>query len=130
MAFKAPGRVGDSPIVGHGLYVDRRHGAATATGTGELISSACASFLVVEEMRRGAKADAACVAALRRIEQTHALQPDHQVALLAVEPGTNGRWASAALRGGFKHVVTQASRGRFGEAETRVDDPTHVLRAD
>ena len=54
LPFKVPGRVGDSPIIGHGLYVDPRRGAAVATGTGELIMGVCGSFLAVELMGRGA----------------------------------------------------------------------------
>jgi len=45
MAYKVPGRVGDSPIIGHGLYVDPCAGAAVATGTGELVMGVCGSFL-------------------------------------------------------------------------------------
>lgn len=123
MAFKVPGRVGDSPIIGHGLYVDPDAGAATATGTGELISGTCASFLTVELMRAGASPLEAATDSLRRIEKTHTLQHDHQVAIIAARPGAGGSWASAALRGGFKHVVTD-------DVATRVEDPTVTLRED
>lgn len=123
MAFKTPGRVGDSPIIGHGLYVDPEAGAATATGTGELVSGTCASFLTVELMRQGRPPADAAAEALRRIESTHTIQHDHQVAIVAAQPGPGGAWASVALRGGFKHVVTDA-------AGTRVEDPTRTLRDD
>ena len=53
LPFKLPGRVGDSPIVGHGLYVDPRRGAAVCTGEGELIMGVCGGFLAVETMGRG-----------------------------------------------------------------------------
>ena len=53
LPFKVPGRVGDSPIIGHGLYVDPRRGAAVATGVGELVMGVCGSFLAVELMGRG-----------------------------------------------------------------------------
>jgi L-asparaginase/N4-(beta-N-acetylglucosaminyl)-L-asparaginase len=52
-AFKLPGRVGDSPIIGAGLYVDPTVGAAVATGMGELMMGTCATFLVVERLRAG-----------------------------------------------------------------------------
>ena len=68
-AFKVPGRVGDSPIIGHGLYVDPRVGAAVATGLGELVMGVCGTFLAVEAMRRGAAPLEAAVEVLERIGQ-------------------------------------------------------------
>jgi N4-(beta-N-acetylglucosaminyl)-L-asparaginase len=67
LAFKLPGRVGDSPIIGAGLYVDDTAGAAGATGRGEACILTCASFLAVEAMRRGAGATEAALEACRRI---------------------------------------------------------------
>jgi N4-(beta-N-acetylglucosaminyl)-L-asparaginase len=98
--YKLPGRVGDSPIIGHGLYVDPRYGGAVATGSGELITSVCGCFLAVELLRRGADpVDAACLT-LRRIVEHHNLQPHHQAAFIVLKrDGTHG---SAALRPGFK----------------------------
>ena len=118
--FKLPGRVGDSPIIGHGLYVDTASGggAATATGTGELIMAVCASFLVVESMRRGASPLEAIRVALERITSRAALKPHHQVALLALDHA--GGWASGALRPGFLCSV----RDRDG---SRVVEPNFVL---
>lgn len=97
--YKLPGRVGDSPIIGHGLYVDGEVGGATATGTGELIMGACASFLVVETMRRGATPLEAIRIALERIAGRNALKAHHQVALIAMD--RTGGWASGAIRPGF-----------------------------
>ena len=67
MAWKIPGRVGDSPILGAGLYVDGEVGAAGSTGRGEANLFHLASFLVVEEMRRGATPRDAGLAALERV---------------------------------------------------------------
>ena len=67
LAWKIPGRVGDSPILGAGLYVDNQVGAAGSTGRGEANLFHLASFLVVEEMRRGASPKDAGLAALRRV---------------------------------------------------------------
>jgi len=67
LAFKIPGRVGDSPIIGAGLYVDNEVGAAGATGRGEEVIRTCGSFLVVEKMREGMSPQEACEYALRRI---------------------------------------------------------------
>jgi N4-(beta-N-acetylglucosaminyl)-L-asparaginase len=69
MAFKIPGRVGDSPIVGAGLYVDNEVGAAGSTGRGEANLYGLNSFLIVEEMRRGRSPKDAGVEALRRIQK-------------------------------------------------------------
>jgi hypothetical protein len=82
--YKVPGRVGDSPIVGHGLYVDPAAGAATATGTGELISSACGAFLAVECMRRGASPLDAAHEAVARIAAVRTIEPHHQAVIVAV----------------------------------------------
>ena len=68
MAFKIPGRVGDSPILGAGLYVDNDIGAAGSTGRGEANLYGLCSFLIVEELRRGAHPKDAGMAALKRIK--------------------------------------------------------------
>lgn len=124
MAFKVPGRVGDSPIIGHGLYVDQQAGAAAATGTGELVMGTCASFLAVELMRGGATPLEAISAALRRILERFELEPDHQVAMIAMAPLIEGRewggWASAAIRPGFHHTISD-------DAGTRVEPPGRVM---
>ena len=68
LAFKIPGRVGDSPILGAGLYVDNAVGAAGSTGRGEANLYNLCSFLIVEEMRRGAHPKDAGMVALKRIK--------------------------------------------------------------
>jgi N4-(beta-N-acetylglucosaminyl)-L-asparaginase len=68
LAWKIPGRLGDSPILGAGLYVDNEVGAAGSTGRGEANLFNCASFLIVEEMRRGAHPKDAGLAALKRVQ--------------------------------------------------------------
>jgi isoaspartyl peptidase/L-asparaginase-like protein (Ntn-hydrolase superfamily) len=118
--YKMPGRVGDSPIIGHGLYVDPAHGAAVATGEGELIMGLCSSFLVVESMRRGASALDAIADALRRYPETYELKDDHQVGLLALQP--DGTFASGALRRGFKVSVTDRSRSEIIEPDALILD--------
>ena len=67
MAWKVPGRVGDSPIVGAGQYCDNTVGAAGSTGRGEANIKACGAFLCVEFMRQGMAPTDACLAALRRV---------------------------------------------------------------
>jgi len=115
LAFKMPGRVGDSPIIGHGLYVDPRHGAAVATGHGELIMGVCGAFLAVEEMRRGASPAEAAAEVLRRIAESRTLDAGHQAAIITLAP--DGRWSSAALRPGFKVAVKTSTRDELVDAE-------------
>src|SRR5256885_9697784 len=67
LAWKIPGRAGDSPILGAGLYVDTEVGAAGSTGRGEANLYNCSSFLIVEEMRRGAHPKDAALTALKRV---------------------------------------------------------------
>ncbi len=67
LAFKIPGRVGDSPIIGAGLYVDNEVGAAGSTGRGEANLQNCSSFLVVEYMRAGKSPEQACLDVLKRV---------------------------------------------------------------
>lgn len=111
--FKTPGRVGDSPIIGHGLYVDPEVGGATATGTGELIMGVCGAFLVVEAMRRGAGAEDAVREAAMRLAKSYALEPHHQAAFLAMD--RRGNIAAAALRPGYRTSVRDADGARTVE---------------
>lgn len=103
LAYKFPGRVGDSPIIGHGLYVDPRHGAAVATGDGELMMGVCATFLAVEMLRRGATPLEAAEEVLQRIASSYQLKPDQQAALIVLTPA--GLWTAAALRPGYRTAV-------------------------
>lgn len=120
MPYTIPGRIGDAPIIGHGLYVDPAHGAVTATGSGELVMGLCSSFLATETMRRGASPVDALGEAIGRIGDAYDLEPEHQVAMIAVRP--DGAWASAALRPGYKTVVSDADG-------SRVVDPDLVVLA-
>lgn len=118
--YKVPGRVGDSPIVGHGLYVDPVAGAATATGTGELISSTCGAFLAVECMRRGATPLEAAHEAVARIASARTIEPHHQAVIVAVAP--DGRMAAAALRKGFLLAVRTVAGARLEPPGATVRD--------
>lgn len=111
--FKTPGRVGDSPIIGHGLYVDPEVGGATATGTGELIMGVCGAFLVIEAMRRGARVEDAVREAVSRLARSYALEPHHQAAFLAMS--RDGDVAAAALRPGYRTSVRDARSSRTEE---------------
>ncbi|MCU1281401.1 MAG: asparaginase [bacterium] len=88
LAWKLAGRVGDSPIIGAGSYVDNEVGAACATGVGELTLRTCASLAVVERMRAGADPSAACTAVLNqilRIAPEVRTNPQMQLAFIAMD---------------------------------------------
>ncbi len=118
LGFKLAGRVGDSPIIGHGLYVDAEIGGVSATGNGELIMSICGSFLATEFMRQGRTPAEALLAVLERIRAKHTIVDAHQVALIAVR--ADGQWASASLRPGFSHCITD-------DAGTRLEPSPNVM---
>ena len=108
MAFKMRGRVGDSPIVGAGLYVDDEIGAATATGVGEDVVRVCGAHSVVEAMRHGMSPTEACRFVIERLARLRGTAiKDHQVALLAL--AKDGRVGGWALQPGFTYAVTDAA---------------------
>lgn len=104
LAFKMHGRVGDSPIIGAGLYVDNEVGAATATGLGETIIKVCGSFLVVELMRQGHSPQKACEEAVNRlIEKNSENIEDMQAGFIAVNK--DGEYGGYAVHPGFDYAV-------------------------
>ena len=109
MAWKLRGRVGDSPIIGAGLYVDNDVGGATSTGVGEEVIRNCGSFLVVEMMRQGHSPEDACRAAVERIlKRRPELSKDTQVGFLAIDKhGGVGAWA---IQKGFSYAVCDAKK--------------------
>ena len=107
MAWKLRGRVGDSPIVGAGLYVDNEVGAATSTGVGEEVIRNVGSFLVVELMRQGRSPQAACKEAVERILKKKPAAKDIQVGFLAINKrGEVGAWA---IQKGFTYALCDAA---------------------
>lgn len=105
MAFKMHGRVGDSPIIGAGLFVDNEVGAASATGVGEEVVKICGSHTVVEAMRHGMSPELACKEAIRRILKNNpAKAKDLQVGFLAIN--NKGEHGGYALQKGFTYCVT------------------------
>jgi N4-(beta-N-acetylglucosaminyl)-L-asparaginase len=104
IAHKMPGRVGDSPIIGGGLYVDDAVGAAGATGRGENIMRYCGSFLVVEYMRQGLSPAEACLKVVNRIVADQPAGKDPQVNFIALDK--QGRYGAAGSAQGFKYCVT------------------------
>lgn len=109
LAWKLPGRVGDSPIIGAGLYVDNEVGAATATGMGEAVIRAVGSFLVVELMRQGNSPEDACRLAVERTVAKSANWKDLQVGFIAIDK--QGRFGSYCIQPGFDYAVMDKENG-------------------
>ena len=107
LAYKMHGRVGDSPIIGAGLYVDDEVGAATATGLGETIIRICGAFLIVELMRQGRTPQEACEEAVRRLVTKSKNIKDIQAGFLAVNK--YGETGAYAVHPGFNFAKASAS---------------------
>jgi len=115
LAFKRHGRVGDSPIIGAGLFVDGEVGAATATGLGELVLKTLGSFLIVEEMRRGKHPQKAVETAIRRIARKYPKEArENQVAFVALD--RRGQHGAFSLQPGFNYTLFQAGQNRAYDA--------------
>jgi isoaspartyl peptidase/L-asparaginase-like protein (Ntn-hydrolase superfamily) len=111
LAHKLPGRVGDSPLIGAGLYVDNSAGAAGATGVGEEIIRIGGSLLIVESMRAGRSPQEACEAAVRRVNELAVRRATHpaQVAFIALDPrGRTG--AACTAQSNFQYAVASGDR--------------------
>ncbi|NCT19128.1 MAG: glycosylasparaginase [Flavobacteriaceae bacterium CG_4_8_14_3_um_filter_34_10] len=106
LAYKMAGRVGDSPIIGSGLFVDNEVGAATATGLGEEVLKTVGSFLIVELMRQGKSPQEACEEAINRIVKKSGERiKDFQVGYIAVNK--QGQTGAYSIQKGFVYTVYQ-----------------------
>jgi len=117
MAFKMRGRVGDSPIIGAGLFVDNEVGAATATGVGEEVVRICGSHTVVELMRQGMSPDLACKKTLERIIRKRGPKAKElQVGFIAMN--TKGEFGGYSLQKGFTYAVQMKTGIRVYDAKS------------
>jgi N4-(beta-N-acetylglucosaminyl)-L-asparaginase len=117
LAWKIPGRVGDSPLIGAGQYCDNTVGAAGSTGRGEANIKVCGAFLTVEGMRRGLTPQKACLETLQRVvamterrlldERGH---PRFDLTFYAV--AKDGSYGSASIYSGRKFAVADARGAR------------------
>ena len=119
MAFKMHGRVGDSPIIGAGLYVDGEIGAATATGHGEEIIRIAGCHLVVELMRQGRTPEEACREAVERVykRQKHRLD-EIQVGFIALN--REGKYGAYCLQPGFTFAIMDSEGNRLLKGGSRI----------
>ncbi|WP_316633348.1 isoaspartyl peptidase/L-asparaginase [uncultured Flavobacterium sp.] len=123
MAFKMHGRLGDSPIIGAGLYVDNEVGAATATGHGEEVIRISGSHLVVELMRQGKSPQSACEEAVSRVvklmKNRNKNLKDIQVGFIALNK--KGEYGSYCVQSGFNYAV-------YDETGNRLIDPEFYMK--
>ncbi|MFH7017070.1 isoaspartyl peptidase/L-asparaginase family protein [Flavobacterium sp. FlaQc-47] len=119
MAFKMHGRVGDSPIIGAGLYVDNEIGAATATGHGEEVIRISGCHLVVELMRQGKSPQKACEEAVARIVKLTKSRnkdlKDIQVGFIALNKA--GEYGSYCVQDGFNYAVYDDTGNKLIDAD-------------
>ncbi|MDA9018153.1 N(4)-(beta-N-acetylglucosaminyl)-L-asparaginase [Saprospiraceae bacterium] len=117
LGYKMQGRVGDSPIIGAGLFVDNEAGAATATGMGELVLTTLGSFLTVEFMRQGMSPLEACKAAvMRTIEKNKDSYKEMQVGYVALDK--YGRYGAYSIQPGFQYTVTYQNHNKVYDAQS------------
>ena len=117
MGFKMRGRLGDSPIIGSGLFVDNEVGAVTATGQGEDVIRICGSHTVVELMRQGLSPEQACKAAVERIIRIKKEKAkDIQVAFIALNK--KGETGAFAIQKGFSYAVKSNTEERMHEVKS------------
>ncbi len=121
MAFKMHGRVGDSPIIGAGLFVDDEVGAATSSGVGEEVIRICGTHTVIEQMRMGRSPEQACREAIRRIvKRSPTKAKEFQVGFIALSK--RGEVGAFAIQKGFSYSITNAEfpNGKVFEARSHI----------
>jgi N4-(beta-N-acetylglucosaminyl)-L-asparaginase len=122
MGYKMHGRVGDSPIIGAGLYVDNEIGAATATGHGEEVIRIAGCHLVVELMRQGKSPKEACKEAVNRVVHLMEIRKKNltaiQVGFIALDKA--GNYGSYCVQGGFNYAVYDKTGNKLIDAESYV----------
>lgn len=117
LAYKMKGRVGDSPIIGSGLFIDNKIGGAVATGLGEEVVKTVGSFLVVELMRQGFSPQEACEKAVKRIVSNNSQENKFQVAYIAMNK--KGEVGSYSIEPGFTYMdyVNGENKEIFSKSE-------------
>ncbi len=115
IAYKLHGRVGDSPVIGAGLYADDEVGAATATGMGELVLKTLGSFLLVEFMRNGYSPQEACEEGIKRIVEKIPDYKNFQIGYLAVNKA--GETGAYAIQKGFNYALFREGKFELIDSE-------------
>jgi len=116
LAYKMKGRVGDSPIIGSGLFIDNAVGGAVATGMGEEVVKTVGSFLIVELMRQNYSPQKACEIAIKRIIEKEKGKPDFQVAYIAINK--IGEVGSYSIHTGFSYCLYKNKKNKNYNSES------------
>ena len=111
LSMKWNGRVGDSPLIGCGLYLDNKVGAAVGTGVGERAIEVCGAFSIVEFMRNGLSPEEACKKLIRRVAERNPQPINFQLAFIALTP--SGEFGAACLQKGFMAAVYASGENRL-----------------
>lgn len=119
LAYKMRGRVGDSPVIGAGLYLDNEVGGATATGMGEEVVRTVGSFLIVELMRQGLSPQEACEEGVRRILERNKGRKDFQIGFIALNK--KGETGAYCIHPGFSYRLASAAGHRNIPASSFLD---------
>ena len=119
LAWKMHGRVGDSPVIGAGMFVDNEVGGACATGVGEAVLKTLGSFLIVELMRQGATPQEACEEGVARIVKNQNYK-DMQIGYLAINK--EGEHGAYAVHPGFNYALHQHGKN------TLIDSNSHIKK--
>ncbi len=122
LSYKMKGRVGDSPIIGSGLFIDNEVGGAAATGMGEEIMKTAGSFLIVELMRNGLSPQEACEEAVNRIIRKNKNFNNFQVAYIAMD--YQGNTGTYCIHSGFTMMRYQDSKNQIIKAESYLKEET------
>jgi len=128
-AWKLHGRVGDSPIVGSGLYVDGEIGGAASTGRGEECIRACGSFLAVEMMRQGKSPQEACMIAAKRVAKLNLLShknrdSNYQVGFIAIN--VKGEVGAYSVRDGFEYALYKDGKNELTKSKFVMDENFNI----
>ena len=118
LRYTLHGRVGDSPIIGAGMFVDNEVGGAAATGRGEAVIKIAGSAMVVESMRRGASPMDAIEEVLKRIIKANKGKPEFQVAFVALNK--RGEFGALGIHKGFQYAL-------FGNGTNKLHDGEYLL---
>ena len=127
LAFKMHGRVGDSPVVGSGLFVDRHVGGAVATGLGEAVLRTAGAHAIVELMRAGSTPQQACEALIHRMVDRVPGSDAYQVGVLAMD--CRGRVGAFAVQQGFTYAMADGTTNAMHRANSALAVDGSIARA-
>lgn len=124
-AWKLHGRVGDTPIIGAGLYVDGEVGGVVSTGRGEECVRACGSFLVVEMMAQGMSPQEACEYAVKRVIKLNLLshkKRDHEYQVGFIAVNVKGEFGAASVREGFEYALFSENKNTLSKSKFIINE--------